>query len=137
MDRRTFLALGSATLVLPGLARAATGTPFTPGLVESELAAGKTVFLDVYTDWCSTCAAQGRAITALRAENPAYDAAISFIAMDWDVHAGSDLAKRLQIPRRSTLIVLKGEDELGRIVAQTSKKTIKDLLDTALAAATA
>jgi thioredoxin 1 len=136
MQRRSFLALGTAALILPGIARAGIGTPYSPGLVDKELAAGRTVFLDAYTDWCSTCAAQERAITALREENPAYDA-ISFVALDWDVHSGSELAQRLRIPRRSTLIVLKGNQELGRLVAQTSRAAIKDLLDTALAAATA
>jgi len=42
----------------------------------------------------------------------------------------------LGVPRRSTLIVLKGDKELGRIVADTSKSSIKALMDTALTAAT-
>jgi hypothetical protein len=36
------------------------------------------------------------------------------------------------IPRRSTLIVLRGEDELGRIVAGTSESQIKGLMDKGL-----
>lgn len=39
------------------------------------------------------------------------------------------------MPRRSTLVVLKGDQELGRIVAITSTDKIKALMDTALAAA--
>ena len=107
------------------------------GHVEEELAAGKTVFLDFYTDWCTTCRAQGKAIRDLMAENPAYEANISFIKIDWDQHAQSSIATRLNIPRRSTLVVLKGDKELGRIVAGTKKADIKALMDTALAAATA
>jgi hypothetical protein len=41
----------------------------------------------------------------------------------------------LNIPRRSTLVVLKGDQELGRIVAGTRKGDIKALLDRALQAA--
>jgi len=93
------------------------------------------VFVDFHTTWCSTCRAQGRAITALRAENPAYDAAIAFVDVDWDLHAASPLARRLAVRGRSTLVVLKGERELGRLVAVTDRAAIRALLDTALAAA--
>jgi hypothetical protein len=41
----------------------------------------------------------------------------------------------MKIPRRSTLVVLRGNQELGRIVAQTGRDEIKALMDTALAAA--
>ena len=47
-----------------------------------------------------------------------------------------ELSRMLNIPRRSTLVVLKGEQELGRLVAQTGKAEIKALMDTALGAAT-
>ena len=50
MHRRTFLATAAAaaaaatSVVSPALA--ASGTPYKPGLVDSELKAGKTVFVD-------------------------------------------------------------------------------------------
>ncbi len=116
---------------------AVTGQRYTPGLVDNELAAGKTVFVDFYTDWCSTCRSQERTINALKAANPDYEANISFVAVDWDIYSNSKLSRRLNIPRRSTLVVLKGEAELGRIVAGTRKADIKALMDTALAAAIA
>lgn len=136
MYRRTFLATAAAA-VCAAPALGATGRAYTPGLVDKELSSGKTVFVDFYTDWCTTCRAQGRAIEALKAENPAYEQAISFVAVDWDRFSGDALSKRLNIPRRSTLVVLKGDQELGRIVAGTSKAKIKALMDTALVAATA
>ncbi len=135
MHRRTFLASAAATLVLPMAARAAT--EYTPGLVKKHLAAGDTVFLDFKTNWCTTCAAQERQISALLRQNPAYGQAITFIDVDWDKHSFSELSRNLKIPRRSTLVVLKGDQELGRIVAGTNKNKIKALMDTALAAATA
>ena len=136
MIRRTFLT-SAAALAFAGPAIAATGTAYTPGLVRKELAEGKTVFVDFYTDWCTTCRSQERTINALLAENPAYEQNVSFISVDWDVHANSDLAKSLNIPRRSTLVVLKGDNELGRIVAGTKQSEIKALMDAALSAATA
>lgn len=138
MKRRDFLLTGaSLTLALPALpALAATGIPYETGLVERELAAGNTVFLDFYTDWCTTCRAQAATITQLRKSNPAYEEHMTFIAVDWDKHRKSNLAKRLSIPRRSTLVVLKGDQEIGRIVAGTRRADIQALMDKGIAAAT-
>ncbi|SLN27994.1 Thioredoxin [Pseudoruegeria aquimaris] len=135
MNRRAFFAISAAFAVLPALASAGP-VDYTPGLVEQELAAGKTVFLDFKASWCSTCAAQERVIAKLMAENPAYEQNISFINVDWDEFRSAKITKDLKIPRRSTLVVLKGNQELGRIVAGVSKSDIKALMDTALNAAT-
>jgi len=135
MNRRYFLITTAAAMAAAPAGFAASA--YTPGLVARELAAGKTVFLDFTATWCTTCAAQGRAIKALKAENPVYEQAVSFIDVDWDTYKSAEITKSLNIPRRSTLVVLKGDRELGRIVAGTSKAAIKDLMDIALGAATA
>lgn len=136
MKRRTFLTLSAGATLAP-LAAYATAMDYTPGLVQQALDNGETVFLDFKASWCSTCAAQERVINALLDDEPAYDEAITFINVDWDTYGNGALAQSLNIPRRSTLVVLKGNQELGRIVAGTSKSDIKALMDTALAAATA
>jgi len=134
MNRRHFLMTAAAVLAAgPAL----SFTAYTPGLVQTELAAGKTVFLDFKASWCSTCAAQERVINALLAENPAYSEQITFINVDWDTYKNDALTQSMNIPRRSTLVVLKGDKELGRIVAGTSRADIKALMDTALSAAMA
>jgi thioredoxin 1 len=139
MNRRDFLLLTASVSLLPALAplsAQAALLDYTPGLVEERLAAGDTVFLDFKASWCSTCAAQARVLEALKAANPAYDAAITFINVDWDQYGEDALTLRLNIPRRSTLVVLKGQDELGRIVAGTATEEIQALMDVALGAAT-
>jgi len=136
MKRREFIAITAAAAAMP-LVAGAVGVQYAPGLAQSELASGKTIFLDFNATWCSTCAAQGRVIEALRAADPAYNENIAFINVDWDNYGNGDLARTLNIPRRSTLVVIKGNQELGRIVAGTSKKAIKQLMDIALDAAVA
>lgn len=133
MKRRDFMILGAAIIGVPGAAFAAP-VDYFDGLVKTRLAAGETVFLDFKASWCGTCKAQERVIKTLKAANPEYEAKITFINVDWDDFGRSDLVKRMNIPRRSTLVALRGERELGRIVADTSKASIKDLMDRALAA---
>lgn len=136
MKRRSFLMSATAATLAPICAQAA-GWPYETGLVKKALADGETVFLDFTASWCGTCKSQGRTIEALKAENPAYEQSVTFIDVDWDMFKGAAITKKLKIPRRSTLVVLKGDKELGRIVAGTGRKQIKELMDTALKAATA
>ena len=136
MHRRHFLiasglTITGAALTLPSALRAAP-LDYVPGLLEERLAAGETVFLDFKASWCTTCKAQEKVLNALKAENPDYERQVTFINVDWDEYGRGDLVRRMNIPRRSTLVVLKGEAELGRIVAQTSRKQIKALMDLAL-----
>ena len=131
MDRRTFIATASATALLP-VAANAIGLEYTPGLVKERLAAGETAFIDFAAHWCTTCRAQERVIGQLLGDNPAYEENITFVRVDWDEYGRGELATELNIPRRSTLVVLKGDEELGRLVARTSQGDIQRLLDTAL-----
>ena len=71
-------------------------------------------------------------INALRADNPDFDAAMTFINVDWDTYSKHDVVRARGIPRRSTLLVLRGDEELGRIVAGTSEGQIKALMETGL-----
>ena len=137
MNRRTLILSGAATLVMPAAPALASAVNYVPGLLEKHQEAGDTVFLDFTASWCGTCRAQGRVLESLKAENPAYDQNIVFIDVDWDTYGNSVMADRLKIPRRSTLVAMKGKKEIGRIVADTSKRNIKKLVDAALGAATA
>jgi thiol-disulfide isomerase/thioredoxin len=131
MNRRDFLIASSALLALPGAAFARSYVRYEAGAERALLAGDKAVLLDFSATWCSTCKAQERAMNALRKENPAYDEKITFVNVDWDTFGRSKLANSLNIPRRSTLVLMRGDTELGRVVARTSKRDIKTLLDLA------
>ena len=132
MDRRTFLIAATAAGALPMAAQAAGFVDYTPGAIDAALADGKTVFVDFSAKWCSTCARQERVINALRSQNPDYDAKMTFIKVDWDTYSRADVTVSRNIPRRSTLLVLRGDEELGRIIAGTSEGQIKALMDVGL-----
>lgn len=132
MNRRLFL-LGATALTCAPLAASAAGfVDYTPGAIKAALAEGKTVFVDYSAPWCGTCKRQERVVNALRAADPAYDAAMTFIKVDWDTYKKHEVTKSRGIPRRSTLLVLRGGDELGRIVAGTSQDQIKELMNVGL-----
>ena len=132
MKRRSFMALTAAAAMV-GLPAAAAGfVDYKPGVIDKALAEGKTVFVDYSATWCGTCKRQGRVINALLASDLAYDKAMLFVKVDWDTYKNHDVTVFREIPRRSTLIVLRGDDELGRIVAGTGEAEIKALMDAGL-----
>ena len=140
MNRRDFLTLTAAvTLAAPMGARPALAQTmaYTPGAVHRALAEGKTVIVDFHASWCTTCRAQDRVLRMLKAGDPAYDTHLAFFVVDWDTYRDGKLARALNVAQRSTLVALKGDRELGRLVAQTGRKPIKALLDRALKAAAA
>ena len=120
MNRRSLIMTLGALAVAPAALADGRTIEYTPGVIEDALADGKTVFVDYYTTWCSTCRSQERTVEALRSANPAYDANMVFVKVDWDEYSGHTVSTSRNIPRRSTLVLLKGDQELGRIVAGTN-----------------
>ena len=103
MIRRSFLGLALALSALAG-----ETLTYKPELISNALSQGKTVFIDYAADWCSTCARRERLISALRSEHPAYDQAMIFVRVDWDDFRNHQVATSRNIPRRSTLVLLRG-----------------------------
>ena len=124
---KLMLGLAVATLSLPAFAGQMVN--YQPGLIQNALSNGKTVLVDYAADWCSTCARQERVISQLRSENPQYDDAIIFVRVDWDEYRNHEVTTSRNIPRRSTLVLLKGNQELGRIVAGTGRGAIQQLIE--------
>ncbi|MCC0075859.1 MAG: thioredoxin family protein [Rhodobacter sp.] len=131
MNRRDFLTLTAAVTLAPMAARAQF-IDYTPDLLEAAMQRGDRIILDFYATWCGTCARQQRVMADLRAANPAYDANLTLIHVDWDTWKDSDIVTWFNIPRRSTILALKGDEELARTVAGTSVAEIQAIFDAAL-----
>lgn len=132
MNRRQILAgaaaIAAGAVLAAGPASAKTVT-YSPEKLQALVATGQPVLLDFYASWCTTCRAQERVVNSLIDGGGYGD--LTVVKVDWDTYRSSQLVKDLSIPRRSTLVLLKGNRELGRVVAQTSEASIKALLDKA------
>lgn len=129
MKRRLFLALITTLFFVPTVLLASETVDYKPGLIKKALADGKTVFVDYAAGWCGTCKRQERIISMLRSKDKIYDESMTFVRVDWDDYGNHEVASSRNIPRRSTLLVLRGNKELGRIIAGTNTNEIKQLLD--------
>jgi thioredoxin 1 len=88
-------------------------------------AAGKPILLDIRADWCTICAAQAPVIQQLTAQSKYNDLTTFTINFDRD----TALLKAYKVDIQSTLIVLKGKQEQGRSVGDTSREGIEHLLN--------
>ena len=64
-------------------------------------------------------------------ENSAYQA-VTVMKVDWSVHSGSDIAQEHNVRRRSTLVMLSGGEEVGRVIGSTSRDDIEALFKAAI-----
>lgn len=131
--RRTFLGVVAAATMAFAVTplSALEATNYTAATYKAMQASGQPFLVDFHATWCSTCAAQERVLDKLRDANADYRS-IPVIIVDWDVHSRGPLVAELRIPRRSTLVIMQGENELGRLVAQTGESVIAELLDKAI-----
>ena len=117
----------------PMAAQAETSwTNYKPGLVNSALDRGETVLLGYLSSWWGTCARQKNVLNELRASHPKYDKSIKFVLIDWDTFSSHSVTTSRNIPRRSTLVLIRGSKEIGRLVAETGVAEIKAFLDNSL-----
>ena len=68
----------------------------------------------------------------LRAGYPKYNKNITFVLIDWDTFKDAEVTTSRRIPRRSTMVLIMGGKEVGRLVAQTNEQEIKALLNKAV-----
>jgi len=127
MVTRRHLVLGAAVLAWTGAAHAAA-RPFTAADFAAAQAADKPILIDVTASWCPTCRAQKPILAALLGEARFAE----FVLFEVDYDRQKDVVRRFAVRMQSTLIVLRGQDELGRSIGDTNRASIVSLLEMAL-----
>lgn len=128
LSRRSVL-LASLVATTIGLAPAlAVEEPaFDANAFAQDQKAGKPILIAIHASWCPTCKAQKPILRALRAD-PKFKNLVYFV-IDFD--SQKDLVKRFGAEMQSTLIVFRGEKEVGRSVGDTDRASIYALVDKA------
>lgn len=89
--------------------------------------AGKPVALHFHADWCPTCRAQETVLQSLKTEK---GLDLTVLVANYDTE--KDLKRRFNVNAQSTLVVLKGQKEVARLVGDTSPNGIRGVLKSAL-----
>lgn len=118
--------LAVLALALPALlltlepAGAQEKEPFTEARFQALQAEGALVLVDVFADWCPTCAAQQEILAAFREEHP--QVPLHVLSVDFDEQ--KEWVKHFKAPRQSTFILFKGEEQVWFAVAETRKEEV-------------
>lgn len=73
------------------------------------------ILIDVFADWCPTCAIQQDVLAEFRAEHP--EVSLHTLTVDFDEQ--KEWVSHFDAPRQSTLILYRGEEQLWFSVAET------------------
>lgn len=126
--RRSFLALAALTLLAAGPALAGEPVPFDPAAFQAAQKAGKPILVEVSAPWCPICKAQKPVIAKLAKDSRFKDLQV----FDVDFDSRKDVLRLLNARMQSTLIVYKGETEVGRSVGETQPEWIEGLVEKTL-----
>jgi len=85
------------------------------------------VLIDVHATWCPTCRKQSKVIKAFLKQHP--DSDLTVLKVDFDDQ--KPWVKHFKAFRQSTLIMYKGNNEIGRSIAQTNEKKLFNLFSMA------
>jgi thioredoxin 1 len=113
-----------------GTAPAQQKEPFTEARFAALQEQGALIMLDVFADWCSTCALQQKVLAEYRAQHPGVP--LHTLVIDFDTQ--KEYVKHFRAPRQSTLILYRGKERLWFGVAETRKDVIFTELNKAAAA---
>ena len=131
LTRRAFVL--AAACLLPQPAFAFRMENFSPSLWDEVKDTDEVVILNFRARWSLTCQIKQELLAEALVANPDY-ARLKIIDVDWDTYGPSQMAQRLKVDRRSTLLVMKQGKEVTRIVNEPYARRVRALLDAALIA---
>ena len=119
----------AATLAgsLPAYAAPNDPKDFDQAAFEQAQKQGEPILIDIYASWCDVCKRQAVVLDNLR-KTPKYASLVTF-RINYDTQ--KDLMRSFKATVQSTLIVYRGETEVGRSVGETQPEWIDDLLSKA------
>lgn len=126
-SRRTFVALALAAPLAAALP-AIAASKYSPAVLAEAQKSGKPILVEVTAPWCPTCKAQKVVLNELDKQARFKD----FVKIEVDFDSQKDALKTLKATMQSTLIVYKGDKEMGRLAGETNKGAIEALLAKAL-----
>jgi len=121
------LIVSALLLTSAALAHAIEFQPYSAAALAAAQKADKPVALQFHADWCPTCRAQDKVLQALKAE-PGLDVTVFKVNYDTE----KDLKRQYKIQSQSTIVVLRGDKERGRLVGDTTEAGIRTALKSAL-----
>lgn len=101
---------------------------FTLAAFEAAKTAGKPIIIEFHATWCPTCKAQAPVVESLAAQAEFN----SFVVLRVDYDSQKDVRRSFDVRRQSTLIVYKGDREVGREVGITNEESIAELMRKAI-----
>ena len=136
INRRNFL-LGTAaaaglsvvTLGTDGVAFASTILPYTPENWEQAIASGQPVAVRFFETWCSNCTAQGKTLSMLVEQDPAF---ADYIVIEAPFATNRAFAANLGIRRRTSIAIVVDGQVVTHVTGATGHKAIHDLLQQGL-----
>jgi thioredoxin 1 len=105
---------------------------FTPERFAELQRQNALILIDVYADWCPTCAAQQRILAEFQSEHA--EVPLHILQVDFDRQ--KEHVTRFSAPRQSTLVLFRGTERLWFSVAETRKDVVFAELVKAHSAAT-
>lgn len=131
LDRRSVLATllaGAGFFVTAPAFAGIKAEPFSEAAFEAAKKAGKPILLEISASWCPTCKVQKSILSELTSD-PKFKNLV-FLEIDFD--SQKDVVRALRARSQSTLILFKGNDELGRSIGDTDPASIGTLLNKAV-----
>jgi thioredoxin 1 len=116
------LAVFGLAALLTVVVSARAAIPFDAKAFAATQAAGKTILVDVFASWCPVCKRQQSVIESIRKERP------SLVVFQVDFDSSKDVLRRFNVQRQATLIVFKGDMEVGRLIYDADPDKIRALV---------
>lgn len=128
LTRRIVLSFAAILPLALTSVAAVAAEKFTDAALTAAQQAGKPVLVEVAAPWCPTCKAQRPIIDKLTGTEK-YK---GFVLLTVDFDSQKDALRKLNARSQSTLIVYKGQTEVGRSVGDTNPASVEALLAKAL-----